>query len=53
MIIENAELMQVRGGSSVTLVSFVNSMVRALNAFKDLGRTFGSALRNYIRGKYC
>lgn len=53
MIIENNDLVSVKGGGSVTLVSFINSMVRALNSFKDLGSTFGSALRKFIIGKYC
>lgn len=53
MIINNEELMMVRGGASVTLVSFVNSMVRALSTFKDLGNTLGSTLKKFIQGKYC
>ena len=53
MQLETQELMMIRGGSSVTLVSFINSMVRALSTFKDLGNTLGSTLKRFIQGRFC
>lgn len=45
------ELKEIKGGSiSATLI---NSIARGINAFYDLGKAFGSAIRYAISGKKC
>lgn len=50
----NEELMNVVGGAtSYTSGSFLNSVVRVIGAFLDIGRNIGSAINYLIYGKKC
>lgn len=44
------ELKCVVGGASYTSGNFINSLVRLINMFLELGRSVGSAI-NYARNK--
>ena len=44
------ELKNIVGGASYTSGSFLNSLVRVLNIFLELGRSVGSAI-NYAKNK--
>lgn len=49
--LNNIELKNIKGGSvSGTLI---NSVVRGINAFLDIGRYFGSGLRRIIGNQKC
>jgi hypothetical protein len=45
-----SELLSVVGGISGT---FINSLVRGINALMELGKSFGSALRMFLNGTKC
>ena len=44
------ELMEVHGGSNYTSGAFLNSLVRVLTTFLEIGRSIGSAI-NYAKNK--
>ena len=46
----DTELMSVVGGSSYTSGAFLNSLVRVLTTFLEIGRNIGSAI-NYAKYK--
>ncbi|MDD2377960.1 MAG: hypothetical protein PHD10_04000 [Bacilli bacterium] len=48
MILTKNELLLIEGGFSIS-GSLINSFVRGINAFLDLGRSVGTAIRR-IRG---
>ena len=43
------ELKQIVGGSA----SYINALVRGVNAILDVGRSLGSAIRRLIDGSLC
>ena len=44
------ELTKVIGGASYTSGAFLNSLVRVINTFLEIGRSIGSAI-NYAKNK--
>lgn len=44
------ELTEIYGGSSYTSGAFLNSLVRVLTTFLEIGRNIGSAI-NYTKNK--
>jgi len=46
------ELKQIKGGSTIS-ATLINSIARGINAFYDLGKAFGSAIRYAISKKKC
>lgn len=51
-MLEKRELLQIVGGISIT-GTLINSIVRAVNSFMDLGRSLGTAIRRVIGGNIC
>ena len=50
----NYELINVVGGaSSYTTGAFLNSLVRVLNTFLEIGRSIGSAINYTINKRVC
>ena len=49
----NIELKKIIGGSSYTSGAFLNSLVRVLNTFLDIGRNIGSAINYGIHKRTC
>ena len=47
------ELKNIIGGSSYTSGAFLNSLVRVLNTFLDIGRSIGSAINYGIYKRSC
>ncbi len=43
-MIEKAELVQIKGGESIT-AALLNAIVRIINGALELGRTVGTAIR--------
>ena len=51
-MLEKKELLQIVGGISIT-GTLINSIIRAVNSFMDVGRSLGSAIRRIIGGNMC
>lgn len=49
---EKQELLQIVGGVNIT-GAFLNYIVKGINAFMDLGRSVGSAIRRIRSGNLC
>lgn len=49
---EKQELLQIVGGINIT-GAFLNYIVKGINAFMDLGRSLGGAIRRIRSGKLC
>lgn len=47
---KNDELKLIVGGASYTSGNFINSLVRMINIFLELGRNIGSAI-NYAKNR--
>ena len=47
------ELVNVVGGGSNTSGAFLNSLVRLISTFLDIGRNIGSAINYAINKKVC
>jgi len=52
MIIRKEELINIYGGASLS-GTLLNSIIKGVNAFLDLGRSFGSALRRIFSNNIC
>ncbi len=50
MKLETKELQQIVGGTSAT---YINAIVRGVNAILDIGRSLGSAIRRVVNGNLC
>lgn len=50
---EKNELKTIVAGASYTSGSFLNSLVRLINSFLELGRNIGSAIHYVIYKKTC
>ena len=46
------DMLNIKGGLAFT-ASFLSSFVRGVNAFMDIGRSFGSSIRRISAGKAC
>ncbi len=51
-VINNEELKHIKGGAGIS-GAILNYLNKALSAFTDVGRTFGSSLRRFITKKNC
>ncbi len=51
-ILKQEELLLIVGGISVT-GTLINSLVRGINTFLDLGRSLGTAIRRVMTNKIC
>ena len=51
MKIKNEELMQIVGGAISD--SMINTIIRGINSFLDLGRSVGTAIRRIQSGRIC
>jgi len=50
----NNELINTIGGAvSYTSASFLNAVARGINAFYNLGKSIGTAIKTVISGKIC
>ena len=49
----DVELMKIYGGTSYTSGAFLNSLVRLLNIFLEIGRSIGSAINYQKNGRSC
>lgn len=52
MELKKCDLIQIQGGVNIT-GTFVNSIVRGIEAIIDLGRSFGSAIRRIGSNNIC
>ena len=52
MELERKELLSIVGGISIT-GTLINAVVRGINAFLDLGRSLGSAIRRISNNNIC
>ncbi len=50
MKLEKTELQQIVGGANAT---YINAVVRGVNAILDIGRSLGSAIRRLTSGNLC
>ncbi len=51
MVLKTNELMNIYGGAISG--TFINSIIRGINSFLDLGRSVGTALRRIISRNIC
>lgn len=51
-MLEKNELLQIVGGINIT-GTLLNSFIRGITVFMDVGRSFGSALRRAFGGRLC
>ena len=51
MKIKNEELLQIVGGA--ISASMINTIIRGINSFLDLGRSVGTAIRRIQSGRIC
>lgn len=52
MILKKEELLLIQGGFSIS-GTLINSLVRGINVFLDLGRSVGTAIRRIGGNKLC
>ena len=52
MELKKDELIQIRGGINIS-GTFINSIVRGIEAIMNLGRSFGTALRRIGSNNIC
>ena len=52
MKLNNKELKMVIAGASIS-GTLINSIVKGVNSFLDIGRYFGSSIRRLIGGNIC
>ena len=52
MKLKKCDLIRIQGGVNIT-GTFVNSIVRGIEAIIDLGRSFGSAIRRIGSNNIC
>lgn len=55
MNLSKKELIEVNGGGILSTISgtLLNSIIKGVNAFMDVGRSLGSALRRIFGGTMC
>lgn len=51
MILSNEELIKITGGSITP--GIINAVTKGINAFLELGRVIGTAIRRVATGKSC
>ncbi len=51
MILSKSELIKITGGSITP--GIINAVTKGINAFLELGRVIGTAIRRTVSGKTC
>ena len=51
-MLKKKELKQIKGGASIS-ASMINSFIRGINSFMDIGRYLGSSIRRFVGGSSC
>ena len=52
MKLNNKELKLIVGGASIS-ASLIDSLIKGVNSFLDIGRYLGSSIRRFIGGNMC
>lgn len=52
MKLKKQDLLQIKAGAKLT-GTLVNSLIRGINVFTDIGRYLGSSIRRIVYGKVC
>ena len=52
MILKTNELKKIKAGASIS-TSLINSFIRGINSFLDIGRYFGSSIRRIFSNNSC
>lgn len=51
MVLQNSELINVKGGSLTT--SMINALTKAMTTILKIGQTIGSVIRRSVTHTYC
>ena len=52
MELRNSQLKKLKAGATIS-ASLINSFIRGINSFMDIGRYFGSSIRRLVGGNSC
>lgn len=53
MNLDKEKLLLIKGGASTLNGTLINSIVRGITAFIDLGRSLGTAIRRLLNNNIC
>ncbi len=52
MKLSNTELKNIKAGATIS-ATLINSLIKGINSFLDIGRYLGSSIRRMVSGNTC